>query len=91
MPVRSDEGIDGIAIEVFEIPQIDDDIPHVVFDEESNGVLQLGGIENLAIGESCGDNVEDANRSNIELDMLPPRELHRGSLSAMLLGLTLYR
>ncbi len=81
MPIGGDEGIDRVAIEVFEIAKVNHDIPHVIFNEESDGVFQLGRVKDFSVGESGGDNVENANGSDIELDKLPPREPRVGSLA----------
>lgn len=53
MSIGSNKGVDGIAIQIFEITQIDNDIAHVIFDQKSNGVFKLRGIKNLGVAQTC--------------------------------------
>jgi hypothetical protein len=68
MAIGSDEGIDGITVQVFEISQINDNVAHVIFNEESNGVFQFCGVENLAVAQSRRNHIKDADGTDIEFD-----------------------
>ena len=72
MAVGSNECVDGVAVEVVQISQINHDIAHVAVDHEANRVLQFGGVENFGVSNTDTYDIKNPNISNIDFDKKPP-------------------
>ena len=70
--IRGYKSVDSVAIEVFQVTEINHDIPHIVFNHETDGVLQFRGIEDLVVAHAHTDDVKNPYGSDIELDKKPP-------------------